>query len=283
MVKLGPFKKLGTMWWFEFFDIPESNTEPLTERLLTEMDRFEKAYSRFLPDSVVTRLNDSGVLTAPSTEFCALLRIAEKAYIDTKGVFNIAVGNYLEQTGYDAQYSFESKGATPVVPVLSEVLVVDDTQITLKNGARIDLGGFGKGYLIDRLAELLVNEKWSAQFLINGGGDMYVTHDVGSPITIGLQHPQNDSQVGSLPLQDMGFAASSPYLRRWKDQHNKVHHHLVGNADAGAVYVVGPDALTADIWATTLAINPDISPPTDVTWFLWTPAKGVMRKSNEKI
>jgi FAD:protein FMN transferase len=279
MVKLGPFKKLGTIWWFEFFDIETSCEEVLTVRLLAEMDRFEYAYSRFLPDSVVTRLNDHGILENPTSEFCELLRIGEKAYEDTGGVFNIAVGKYLEETGYDSTYSFQKKDSVTIIPPLHDVLTVTDAKVALKGGARIDLGGFGKGYLIDHLAKLLVHEKWSTQFLINGGGDMYATHEHDNPIVIGLQHPMSDSQVGSLPLSECGFAASSPYMRRWTDQYNETHHHLVGNAHAGAVYVVAKTALTADIWATTLAINPDVPPPCDVTWFLWTEEKGVVRQT----
>lgn len=268
MVKLGPIKKLGTIWWFEFFDCEETNVEKLTHELMGLMDQFESNYSRFLETSLLSMLNNTGILHNPSGEFIDLLTIARTAYKETNGVFNIAIGGYLEASGYNQNYSFTREESVPIIPPLDEVLTVTEEVVTLKYGARIDFGGFGKGYLIDLLATHL-KKTWSQEFLINGGGDMYGTLENGGAITIGLAHPKTQEQIGSLALSNMGFAASSPYLRTWKDQYNTSHHHLIGNEDAQAVFVTAQSALTADIWATTLSIDATQTPPPSVSFTVW--------------
>lgn len=277
MVKFGPFTKLGTVWWFEFFDVSETQAALFFPRLVAEMDRFESVYSRFISTSLVSTLNDTGRLDAPSEEMLTLLRIGENAYRDTGGVFNMAVGGYLESIGYDADYSFRSQSQIVPIPRLGDVLLIQERSVILKEGARLDFGGFGKGFLIDRLAMLMQYEGWSRHFLINGGGDMYMTSDNGEPITISLAHPLDQSSIGSLALHDCGFAASSPYVRRWKDREGNEQHHLVGSHDAHAVYIVAPSALTADIWATTLSIDSQKVAPENVAFFMWNAEEGIIR------
>lgn len=269
MHTIGPIEKLGTIWWFEFFDLEDRYFSFVKDALVDEIDRFEQAYSRFLPHSDISRLNKEKIFYNPSAEFLELIRIAQSAYKATGCVFNVAVKNYLDSIGYDAAYSLKSREHTSVVPDLSRVLFTNDTSIILKDDASIDFGGFGKGYLIDLLAKFIQERYHCSQFLINGGGDMFATHRNGNPLSIGLQHPHQSSIVGTLEIKNCGFAASSPYVRQWKDKQGKTFHHLVGNDEPQAVYVIAPTACLADIWATTLSINQDIVAPSEVKWIRW--------------
>lgn len=56
----------------------------------------------------------------------------------------------------------------------------------------IDLGGLGKGWLIDKLSDLLRNEGYK-EFLINGGGDMYVSSTEKQECYI--EHPRDTELV----------------------------------------------------------------------------------------
>ena len=265
MITLGPIEKLGTTWWFEFFDLDEEQTEYVKIRLSEYMDTYENNYSRFIDESIVCQLNDTGVVTDPSAEFLGMLQIATDAYRETNGVFNIAVGDHLEKSGYDRTHSFHSVETPDSIPKLDDVLSVSEGEVRLDINARIDFGGFGKGYLIDLLVVFIQNELGLQEFLINGGGDIYATSQNGEPISIGLQDPQDRKKsVGSLQLHNQGFAASSPYVRVWTDQDGVEHNHLVGSEQLNAVFVTAPTATVADIWATTLAITSKTKPPSDV-------------------
>ena len=113
------------------------------------LDRLERELSRFLPNSDITRINhlDAGERTrvAPSTLEC--LVIARHVFDLTGGAFDVSIGTGLPSLEFD----------------LDEVSVRATTR-----GVRVDLGGIGKGYAVDLMAEAL--EEWGlTDVLVHGG------------------------------------------------------------------------------------------------------------------
>ena len=98
------------------------------------VDRLERELSRFLPNSDVTRINhlDAGESTrvAPSTLEC--LVIARHMFDLTGGAFDVSIGTGLPSLELDPDES---------------------TVRATTRGVRIDLGGIGKGYAVDLMAE----------------------------------------------------------------------------------------------------------------------------------
>lgn len=265
---IGPIEKLGTQWWFEFFDLPEDTLRYVESSIAQVINEFEDRYSRFCDDSWLSQLNHHREFANPDIEFVQLCEIALQAYQHTNGVFNIAVAHTLENRGYDAQYSFggqnkKEKAMTDLV----EILKIGSDRIYLAGDAKLDFGGFGKGFMIDTLAQIFQYELGINHFIINGGGDIYATCNAqGKAIDIILQHPENrDTQLGIAQLYNQAFAASSPHVRSWQNAQGETQHHLVGsNTQPHSSFVITTTATWADIYATTLAINPDYKPPTNV-------------------
>jgi thiamine biosynthesis lipoprotein len=113
------------------------------------VDRLERELSRFLPNSDITRINhlDAGASTrvAPSTVECLL--IARHMFDLTGGAFDVSIGTGLASLELDVDES-----------------VVHATT----RGVRVDLGGIGKGYAVDVMAEML--EEWELPVsLVHGG------------------------------------------------------------------------------------------------------------------
>lgn len=252
---------LGTVWFVEIFD--EMTTEKTDEthhlvRLF--LSQFEAKYSRFKIDSAIGTLNRIKKLESPDQTTIDLLSLGQKFFTDTAHVFNILVGEHLQARGYDSNYSFVPKPEPDSLPDPTKDIIITDDLITLQAGL-IDLGGYGKGYLIDRLADLL-REHGFHYFLINGGGDMYVTSDHDTPITIYLEHPSiPDTYIAKTTLRDQGFAASSTHKRRWKVS-EKEYSHIVDtvndkstDSDSLGIYTKAKTAVVADAWATTLLIS----------------------------
>jgi thiamine biosynthesis lipoprotein len=112
-------------------------------------DRLERELSRFLPNSDIGRVNDlaAGERTrvSPSTMEC--LVIARHVFGLTGGAFDVAIGTGLASLDLDPD-TFSVRAT--------------------RSGVRIDLGGIGKGYAVDLMAELL--EEWGLdQALVHGG------------------------------------------------------------------------------------------------------------------
>jgi thiamine biosynthesis lipoprotein len=229
-------------------------------------------------------------LDNPDETTLEILRLGQQLYQDTNGIFNFLVGGHLVARGYDADYSFAPKTEPTDFPNPLTDLIITDFEITLKNG-HIDLGGYGKGYLIDLLSQYL-RTLGLTYFLINGGGDMYATSDRGKPITIYLEHPTEPGiYIAETNLKDQGFAASSTHKRRWKVSGTEYSHivdtstgHTKGaasqNPDEFGIYVKAPSAVLADAWATTLLISRTAALPTDISEALFRISDTTLSEQN---
>lgn len=262
-MNLQPIEALGTVWHIELFEEVDDLTT-LRSFIADWLEEFESRYSRFRSDSWLSVLNSAGEFNNPDPQFVDLLRQALDYYDRTDGVFNIAVGEQLTKSGYDADYTFTATTELPSVQALIEILEIKTERILLKSGS-LDLGGIGKGYAIDKLADFLKEEHHLQYFLINGGGDIYVTSDKEKPVTIMLAHPDARSlAIGTVDLKEAGFAASSPRLRAWRDpKTGKSHNHLLTKHNI-ASYVVAPTTTEADVWATVSCLGQTVDTPPNV-------------------
>jgi len=222
--------------------------------------QFEKRYSRFDNHSIISIFNAARKLPNPDDEMITILEYGLKLYHDTHEVFNFLVGEAMEQHGYDALYSFTPKDESLTTPDPTHALFISSDKIILTVG-QIDIGGYGKGYLLDLIATRLKNMHGLQYFLINGGGDMYATSEFGNPITIYLEHPtMAHTYLEQTTLFNEGFAASSTQKRRWEHE-NKIYTHIIDTKKGHSsdtslgVFVKAPEAKTADAWATTLLLS----------------------------
>ena len=262
-MNLQPIEALGTIWHIELFEEIDDFTA-LRSSVIDWLEEFESRYSRFRSDSWLSVLNRTGEFNYPDPQFVDLLTQALEYYDTTEAVFNIAVGDQLTKSGYDANYTFTATNELPPTPALPEILEIKAGKILLKSGS-LDLGGIGKGYAIDKLADFLKVKYNLKYFLINGGGDICVTSDNDKPVTIMLAHPDDRNlAIGTVDLKEAGFAASSPRLRAWHDpKTGKSHNHLLTKHNV-ASYVVAPNTTEADVWATVSCLNQTIALPAGV-------------------
>jgi thiamine biosynthesis lipoprotein len=112
-------------------------------------DRLERELSRFLPNSDISRINQlaAGETTRIGAPAMECLVIARHMFDLTGGAFDISIGTGLTSLELDP----------------------DDCLVrATRSGVRIDLGGIGKGYAIDLMAELL--EDWGLETALVHGG-----------------------------------------------------------------------------------------------------------------
>lgn len=149
-------------------------------------DSLERELSRFLPNSDIARINRlaAGERTrvSPSTMEC--LVIARHVFDLTGGAFDIATGTGLPRLDLDADTCMVRAPGS---------------------GARLDLGGIGKGYAVDAMAELL-NEWGLEASLVHGGFSSVLALE-----------PPGDREGWPLTLSDP--AAPSRVLVRLRARH----------------------------------------------------------------
>jgi FAD:protein FMN transferase len=246
------FEALATVWYIEVFEeVALLEAEQVRVELKQVISNFEKKYSRFRPESLLSQLNRERAI-AYDHDLVAMLALAKDASSVSGGVFDVFIQEFLQEKGYGQKttsYS-SSKG--------DSYYEEKDGKLFLMGSKSIDLGGIGKGYLIDKIATYLRDVWKIEQFLINGGGDIYVTHKGGEPVELFLQHPlQKDKVLGSVLVKNRAFCSSSSYVRAWKHDGIDRNHFVTksGKEVWAASFVIGDTATTADIAATILCIT----------------------------
>ncbi len=94
-------------------------------------------------------------------------------------------------------------------------------------GVRIDLGGIGKGYAVDRGIEIL-QASGIAHALVTAGGDSRIIGDrFGKPWIVGIRHPDDKTRViAKIPLVDTAMSTSGDY-ERYFDEDGVRYHHII--------------------------------------------------------
>ena len=126
--------------------------------------------------------------------------------------------------------------------------------------ATVDLGGIAKGWIADRLAELMSAHDLSS-FIVNLGGNVMAhgSKPDGSPWRIGLQDPRRkDGIVGAVAVRDASAVTSGVYERCF-ERDGRVYHHILDPAtgfpvrtDAAGATVVARRSIDAEGYSTTL-------------------------------
>ena len=226
-----------------------------------ELDRLEQELSRFIENSDISRINnltDCQPLRIGLDAF-ECLKLAAKIYAETNGAFDITIGSLL-----DCWLGEDEKARTPSKEQLNlarqrtgiHLFELDEAQHTvalLAEPVQIDLGGIGKGYAVDRMAEML--RDWSIDTaLIHGGYSSVLALDApsstkGWPLTLSNPHNRKQTLAG-LHLQ--GRALSGSGLQ--KGQHIIDPRTAKPVGDKQAAWACAPDAATADALSTAFMV-----------------------------
>lgn len=246
------FKGLGTVWFAELFlQGLNADVSLIEERLKKEIEEFENKYSRFQEESLLNQLNKNKSIQYDK-DLVKMLEIAKEASLKSGGIFNIFIKEKLENKGYGKKVTEVSQGETSEA---SATELVGD-KIILRGNKGIDLGGIGKGYLIDKLANILSKEFGIKYFLVNGGGDIYVTSNNEEKIEIFLEHPTKQGEyIYKIKIKDKAFCSSSSFKRMWLVEDKEVNHFIGDDEEVWASsYVISDGATNADIFATVACL-----------------------------
>lgn len=240
---------LGTTWSVQVWDgLTEAALTSVLKDVVKTTKEFDAVYSRFKPDSLVTKLSTvTGLVTVPK-DMVAMLRLYELLNAATKGKINPAIGFALADTGYDATYSLTPKPSIRKTPPLADALtILGDTELELHEPVLLDLGALGKGYLVDILFEQCRAAGWQ-RFLVNGSGDVRYYSSEGEPLTCGLEDPRDASKViGTLALTSGAFCASAINRRQWGSYHHYLDPERAQSPQTiAATFVTAGTAVLAD-------------------------------------
>lgn len=149
----------------------------VSRAVFDEINRIEGLFSRFNPCSEIGQINnlEPGQSLNVGIEVFECLETAAQIQRETNGAFDINIGSLLKYRWNTVRRSRKMSSETMQLPVdLSRssrnftVRVRKERDEYLADGVELDLGGIGKGYALDKIADILTD--WSIdRALIHGG------------------------------------------------------------------------------------------------------------------
>jgi len=224
----------------------------------------EERFSRFRPSSELSHLNAmSGRSVTVSLEMFDLLHLCRRFHLLSGGLFDPAILPALESAGYDRSFELVAADtrAGPRNPPTGSGsiadLALDRGQMTVQAppAVRLDLGGIGKGYAVNRAARALAP---LGDFLVDAGGDIFASgHGPdGDGWVVAVANPLNeDENLDVVRLRGEALATSTVARRRWQRDGRWLHHLIdprTGEpalSDSLSVSVIAPSAVEADVFA----------------------------------
>jgi thiamine biosynthesis lipoprotein len=247
----------------------------LAEHARGRIDRLETLWSRFLPESEVSRLNSAaGTFMEVSDETLLLLERALDGWRISAGAFDATMLDAVIAAGYDRTFdelasleghdtdaqaacrfaSLRDGGGAPIE--------IRSTMACVREGAGFDSGGIGKGLAADLVvAELL--ERGARGACVNLGGDLRVAGQ--SPErdgwTVGIDHAWSETPVALVGVGNGAVATSTTLKRRWLAG-GEWRHHLIdprsglpSDSDLNHVTVIAAEAWVAEVLAKAVLLN----------------------------
>jgi thiamine biosynthesis lipoprotein len=250
------------------FQVADWRHAHLLPRAETLVHALEARFSRFRPDSELSFLNNRSTATvAVSDLMLTLLQAAKRFHKLTGGLFEPAILEQLEASGYDTSFE-QLRGRTvtarqtsrPRVGISDLEVDTASGRVVLQPGVRLDLGGIAKGFIVDQVSTLLSP---AADYLVDAGGDIYAAGRGadGRPWRVGVADPFDASRhVQIVEISAAAIATSSVMSRRWRTSTGSANHIIdprtgqsIENGVA-CVTVVAPQAVAADVFAKTALI-----------------------------
>lgn len=199
---------------------------------MESIQRYEKMFSRFLPESELSQVNQKKSMVV-SREFMRVLDAAHALYLITDGVFNPLV--QIERLGYVSSFPMNEQSCRhetlePYDIDFSSVVIDNNhSLVILQEGQKLDFGGFLKGYLAEKLCtELYASSSDVQGVIVNLGGDLHTKglDENGERFMFTIDNPVDETKSVTIPIYNQSLATSGTYKRKWEHDGKSVHHIL---------------------------------------------------------
>ena len=207
-----------------------------SSEILQEFDRLHRTYHAWEP-SELARLNDAIAQKkslAVSQEMTLLLQRAKQFYQISHGLFDPGIGEAIRTWGF---HSSTIEGSIPSEKTLERLIAKNahidalvfqkDTISSSNEFVRIDLGGYLKGYALDR-AKHILEKLGSKNALINIGGNIMALGKKGDDAwVVGIQAPRKEHILGTLELHHGESIGTTGDYQRFFIHNGQRYSHII--------------------------------------------------------
>lgn len=233
-----------------------------------EVQRLEKKFSRYLPDSITSTINrraGRGEAAVIDAETAGILHYADTLWHRSEGLFDLTSGILRKAWNFKSTQLPEQSELNKLLPLIGwdKVIHDGDSVYLPEPGMELDFGGCVKEYACDAAASLLKTRGIHCA-IVDLSGDMSTTGSQGdgTPWRVGIQHPERPGQaIAQVRLATGALASSGDYERAIRIAGKRYGHIL--NPKTGwpidglvAVSLLADQCLVAGSAATIAMLKP---------------------------
>lgn len=256
---------MGTRMSVEFYAVSD---EAATQAIIfakQEFARIERMMSSYQEDSELMHIN-SLAFSRPVKISDELSWVIQRSlyFSDlTNGAFDITYASVGYKYDLRHQVIPGEKEIQSLLPAINYrfVALQEDGFIQLRNGnTKLDLGGIGKGYAVDKVAMGFLARGINNAVITAGGDSRLLGDKNGRPWMIGIKDPRNPEAIAvTLPLDNVAVSTSGDYERYFIADGQRYHHIInpvtgKSAAEVQSVTIVGSDATTTDALSTSVFV-----------------------------
>jgi thiamine biosynthesis lipoprotein len=249
---------MGTRIYVELWSDEAAKGDEAIEAVMAEMRRIDELMSHYKPESQLSQINARAGQepVQVDAELFDLIKLSTHYSIITEGAFDItyaSVGHLYDYPHHVRPTEVQIKAALPGVNWRNMLLdPVHHTVRFERPGMRIDLGGIGKGYAVDRGIAVLQALGFK-HALVTAGGDSRIIGDrMGRPWVVGIRNPDDkDKVVTRIPIVNSAMSTSGDY-ERYFDEGGVRYHHIIdprtghSASKVRSATILGPTATETD-------------------------------------
>jgi thiamine biosynthesis lipoprotein len=249
------------------------NAVEMGEAAFGLLDTLEEQLTVYRDTSEVSRLNRRAFAAPVRVEgrLFGLLELAARIHEETEGAYDITAGALIKAWGFfrgPRRVPSETERAAALERVGMRWVTRDAQRRMvryLRQGLEINLGSIGKGYALDRLADVLKKEWRVARGLLHGGTSS--VYAIGCPVDdergwqVGITHPwDRERRLARVWLRDRALGNSAATHQFLEYNGRKLGHILDPRTGwpAGGIAsasVLAPTAAQADALSTAFYVG----------------------------
>jgi FAD:protein FMN transferase len=235
------------------------------------IERVEDLLSVYRPQSQFSKLNQFASQRPVRVDALTLevIQLAIDVHRWTDGCFDLTAGSLSETWGFsrrEGKMPTQQQITAALSTVGSQHIIVDESASTVffaRDGIKLNPGGIGKGYALDRAASYL-SRSGIHDYMIHGGLSSIIArgsrHNLSSEWVVALKHPwRTEELLETFPLRDQALGTSGSG-KQFFHFGGKRYSHLIDPRTGWpaqqmmSVTIVCPSCGIADALATGLFI-----------------------------
>lgn len=227
----------GTLVDISIYGEEEQRARELSNHVFQDFQYLHDRLHARQAGSALSNLNKAfaaGKTVAIDDDLIAIIVDASAWSVKSNGSFNPAIGGLIQQWGFqrdeftpidiDAQ---KIKQLVDADPQMTDIAIKGHLISSKNRAVRLDLGGYAKGYALDRAASYL-RSQGVKHALVNIGGNIIALGKHGKhPWKVGIQHPRRPGPIATLDLQDGWAIGTSGDYQRYFEKDGKRYCHII--------------------------------------------------------